>query len=170
MKHILLIFVGSMLFCATISAQYTVTKRTAILCDLPECQEEFETSKDTTILGFAADRSIGQNREKGISESSGNAQNIFFIESLNSILFIPQSFIPGLSSFYISGATENIIKIQIFNIKKELIFQTSVIDNTWNGKWKNQPQYGIFNYKITVKVNDNTSEVIEGLVVTKKPI
>ena len=170
MRQIVLTFVLFMLFCATTFAQKKVTKQTVALCDLPECQEEYTTSKDTSILGFATDRSIGQNQAKGAAEKSENTQNIYFIESLNSILFIPQSFIPDFSNFYISGATDNIIKIQIFNIKEELIFQTSLVDNAWSGKWKNQIQYGIFNYKITIKVNENTSEIIEGIVVTKKPI
>ncbi len=168
MKQIILITINLLIFCSVTSAQYKVTKRTTLLCDLPECLEEYESSADSSTLGFASDRSLGNVQAKGGSSNSENTQNVFFIETLNSILFIPQSFIPIESKFSISGAIQNIIKVQIYNSSKELVFQTHVIDNAWNGVWKGVPQYGVFNYKLTVKVGEDSTEVIEGLIVTKK--
>jgi hypothetical protein len=171
MKQIILISIRILCYFKTTFAQHQVTKRTTISCDLPECQKEYESSTDTSsILGFAATRSLNKIQEKGSSKISEDKQNVYFIENLDAILFIPQSFVPSEGNFYISGATQNIIKIQIYTLSKELVFQTSIADNAWNGIWKETPQYGIFNYKITVKVKDNESEVIEGLVVTRKPI
>lgn len=160
------------LFCLLMNnityGQYKV-KAPAPECDLPECMEEV---MDSTIIPEQV-RSIGQTKgaaKEPIAKVSTSAQKMYHIESLNALFFVPESFVPIESAFNIGGATKYILKVQIFHLESnELIFQTSIPENAWNGKWKDKPQYGFFKYIISIHVDKNTIEHIEGIVETTNP-
>ncbi len=131
-------------------------------CALPECQE------------ITTDSSITPKKTRGIQKNvhdEGIQQKVYYIEALNAVIFVPESFIPLESSFQISGALTHITKVQIYSVAtNELLFQTSIPENYWNGKWKDKPQYGFFRYLINIELKDGTIETIEGIVETKNPI
>lgn len=165
MKHLYTFLLFFLLLQLNVDAQYYVDASTT-RCDLPECQEFFN---DTSIIN---DKSRGINQTKTpTAKEEGIKQKVYQIESLNAVIFIPEAFIPLESSFMISGAISHISKVQIYNLEnEELIFQTSIPENTWGGKWKEKPQYGFFKYIITIQLPDNQIETIEGVVETKNPI
>lgn len=149
----------------SVAAQYEVSA-SGPNCGLPECQS---TTSDSTRIP----KKLGSiNQEKSaMTAEEGIKQKVYQIESLNAVIFIPEAFIPLESAFNISGAISYIDKIQIYTIEEEeLVFQTSTPENSWNGKWKEKPQYGFFKYIITIKLDDNKVETIEGIVETKNPI
>jgi hypothetical protein len=135
----------TMLSFSTVVGQYQVPEKAETLCQEPECIEA---------------------RTRGLSKKEIQfQQNIYQIASLNAVLFIPDAFTPESSNFQITGATKYITKIQIYTLEdNKLIFQTSVAENAWNGKWKAETQYGFFKYIITVTLKDGKMEVIEGIV------
>lgn len=149
MRLIFLTFILLIVCFSATFGQYQVTEKPETLCQEPECIEE---------------------RTRGLSKKEITfQQNIYQIQSLNAILFIPDAFIPETSAFQITGATKYISKIQIYTFEGDkLIFQTSVPENAWNGKWKGQPQYGFFKYLITIVLKDGKEEIIEGIVGTMK--
>lgn len=135
-------------------------------CNQPECMEE---AMDSTVVPKHT-RSLSQ-AKKPAPRTTTIPQKMYHIESLNALFFVPEAFIPLESSFNIGGAIKYIVKVQIFDLESnELIFQTSTPQNTWNGKWKNEPQYGFFKYVISIHVDKNTIETIEGIVETKSPL
>ncbi|MFK7947039.1 MAG: hypothetical protein AB8G11_05570 [Saprospiraceae bacterium] len=128
-----------------------------------------EEVMDSTIVPERL-RDIGQ-QKNATSKTTVISQKMYHIESLNAIFFIPEAFVPIESTFNISGAVKYITKVQIYHLESdELIFQTSIPENTWNGKWKNKPQYGFFKYVISIHVDKNTIEHIEGIVETKNTL
>lgn len=150
----------------TTYGQYEV-KSPAPKCDLPECIEEVN---DSSVVPNNV-RSIGQPKNATPKTTPIIPQKMYHIESLNAIFFIPEAFIPVESAFNIGGATKYVLKVQIYDLEsEELIFQTSIPENTWNGKWKDKPQYGFFKYVISIHVDKNTIEHIEGIVETKKTL
>jgi hypothetical protein len=145
MRSILLILLLFTLYSSDVFGQYKVEEKLETLCQDPECVEV---------------------RTRGLSKKEISfQQNIYQISSSNAVLFIPDAFIPDVSGFQITGATKYISKIQIYTIEdNKLIFQTSVAENAWNGKWKGKMQYGFFKYVITLELKNETIETITGIV------
>lgn len=137
-------------------------------CDLPECTELIDSSI-TPANQHQTLRSLGQPKGETSKATTSISQKMYHVESLNALFFVPEAFFPLESSFTIGGATRHISKVQIYHIETdELIFQTSIVENTWNGKWKNKAQYGLFKYVVSIHIDDNHIEQIIGIVETKK--
>lgn len=145
MRLIFLILLLFTLNSSNIFGQYKVEEKLETLCQDPECVEV---------------------RTRGLSKKEISfQQNIYQIASHNAVLFIPDAFIPEISAFQITGAIKYISKIQIYTIDDDkLVFQTSVAENAWNGKWKGKTQYGFFKYIITLELKNGTVETITGIV------
>lgn len=145
--------------------QYAV-KSPAPKCNLPECIDEV---KDSSIVPNIP-RGIGQPKNPE-SKTTTIPQKMYHIESLNALFFVPEAFIPIESAFNIGGAIKHITRVQIYHLESnELIFQTSIPENAWNGKWKDEPQYGFFKYIISIQADATTLVRIEGIVETKKSL
>lgn len=164
MKSAFIILFLTIINSIAVYGQYKV-EAPAPKCNLPECMEE------------AGDTAVVPNSSRGISQPNNTTQQatipqkVYHIESLNAIFFIPEAFVPIESAFNINGAIRHISKVQIYKLdNEELIFQTSVPENAWNGKWQGKVQYGFFKYIISIQIDKNTIEKIEGIVETKNPL
>lgn len=145
MRPILLLIFLFTLISSDVLGQYKVEEKLETLCQDPECVEV---------------------RTRGLSKKEIMfQQNIYQITTHNAVLFIPDAFIPEVSTFQITGAIQYISKIQIYTIEEDkLVFQTSVAENAWNGKWKGKTQYGFFKYVITLELKNGETETITGIV------
>lgn len=147
--------VGICLWASLAFGQYQVESDVIKGCGLPDCLE-----KEGQPLGFA----------KTPNRSSTRQQQIYSIENLNAALFVPTSFVPVEEHFRLTGAVQFIEKVQIFSSEGMLIYQTSLPQNSWNGLWEGKPQYGVFKYRLIVRVAADKTEIIEGEVFTEKLI
>jgi hypothetical protein len=152
MRKETLITFGICLWASVVFGQYQIESDAMKGCDLPECLD--------AEIRLANARSRRNTRQ----------QQIYSIENLNAALFVPTSFVPVEEHFRLTGAVQFIEKVQIFSSEGMLIYQTSLPQNSWDGLWEGKPQYGIFKYRLIVRVAADKTEIIEGEVFTEKPI
>ena len=92
----------------------------------------------------------------------------YHIEPLNAMVFIPEKFTPNgdqiNDKFYVYGADIKGFIMKIYDTQERLVFESTSIDNGWNGKVKGKILYGVYAYVITFPIGSGHIETIKGIV------
>jgi gliding motility-associated-like protein len=174
-KH-LMIWTIILCFVTPIFSQHKVADDAAPSCAQPICAETARVNLDSLKTASLREQERLlyelENQKTAVKAAKNTEQPVkqkaFHFEELNAMIFIPETFTPdgdGVNDmFFITGAISNVLKIEIFTPKGELVFMTTSPYSRWDGNTQGNVVYGIYEYKITVGLGNNLLETINGMV------